>query len=143
MHLRGQRALDRLLVSEDTQKDRPNTRVCSATDCFRTTRASKPMCTEHIERMPYVSDVKTRMTSIKRETQTASDSGRVAIDGALTSELLACLRAHGETSIPRIARYLGVSEDIAMTVANTLRRESLVRMYANRRGVCLVSLKAD
>ena len=90
--------------------------------------------------MPYVARIIARQNSREHELSCADNSRTISHNGILAAEFLRWLRS-GAVSIPRMARNMSVDINVAVHIANALKRARKIRLTPNTRGVDVAELR--
>lgn len=110
--------------------------------CGDVTREGKPVCTTHIEGMPYVQGLMERMRQVEVEyarVQRVLKMSAVPKHSLVVDEILSLLMIKGALTVPRVARELNYSVDAMEIYTRAMSRRGLCRVEANKRGVLTVT----
>ncbi len=114
--------------------------------CGATTSEKKPFCIEHIDHMPVVADVQSRIErlDLERANIEGLKKGPRSLwkSGAIVGELLKMLKLQPMTT-ERAALELGLSTDGLKKVVRVLKKEGSVKSGRTKRGATVVWLVGD
>lgn len=125
----------------------PVARVVTCEACGKVTREGKPVCPDHLDRLPYVAEIIVRVDELKDSVdRLAREYGPLPPrDGVLAGELRSILVTHGEASTERVRHELPGScgAGIVQSRLVTWMPEvpGVVSIGKTRRGLALWGLK--
>ena len=126
-----------LIRWERTGRD---TRHCELDGCKRATTGRKPVCTNHLDEMPYVRGVRERIVARRKEWDAVEKRGIRAVElgGTTALEIIEYSRVHGPCTVRRLAKDLSMDRALLDNYVKSLRKHSRIKLTANKRGVPVV-----
>jgi hypothetical protein len=124
------------------RRGRKKPRHCEMDECRRATREGKPFCSDHVDHLPYVQQVRQRIADRTNEVLAVAQKGSRAVDpyGPIARDILLTLWINGERSVARLARELNLDFKLVQEYVKRLRRAKLVDRIPARRGAGKVKL---
>lgn len=98
----------------DEKRERVERTTCEEPGCGRSTRASKPFCTQHVDQHPYARALVEQLEEQDAEIEKVRREGSRVVDpkGLTCREVLQWLRVHGPRTLPRLAREIQVDTSV-------------------------------
>lgn len=122
-------------------------RTCEHPGCGRSTRESKPYCSDHIEKHDYVSKLLSTLAAWDAELEAVRLKGAraVRLDGPVVAEIVQFLGEHGECTVERLKRERLSDQPLAVvqSYVERLKRAKRVTLGRSRRGSYTVELRGE
>lgn len=115
--------------------------LCAAPGCSNPTRERKPYCTEHIDQLDYVQQLKDTLASVEEEQALVRRRGAKAVDlsGITAQEILRELRLHGDRTARRLSRDLKLESELVDAYLRALAIGGEVELRPGNRGHMVAS----
>jgi hypothetical protein len=109
--------------------------ACEEKGCRRSTRNGKPFCSDHVEKLPYATNLVDQLKAQEVEIEEVRVRGSrvVDVEGLTSQEILSWLRAHGARTVPRLAREIQVDVNILGFYVTALAESGLVQLVKTER----------
>ena len=110
--------------------------------CGGVSREGKLYCSEHVDEIGYVQEVRTRIESREAELAAVARVGIKAVDleGFVVREIVGLLTAHGARSVCRLAREVSIDFEVMLHYVRRLKTAGLIFQTRKARGqgsICL------
>lgn len=114
---------------------RQDPKHCERIGCNYPTKGGKPLCNHHVEKMPYVKSLLSRIAKRKREEDKVSCNGQraVNIESSISQEILQYISVHGECTYVRVARDMNRNISITRSYLKALISAGLLISSVNKR----------
>ncbi len=128
-----------MLAPKRTQQNR----ICDIPGCTESTREGKPYCPNHVDCLPYVQEVLSRLAERDAQDEAVSKRGPRAVDveSSLTvQEILLHLELHGPRTEERLVREVNIDAKTLGGYLRALVKRKIIKLGHTKRGSVLVKL---
>ena len=124
---------DRVLYAELLREgSRRRPRYCQS--CGNSTQGGKPYCSDHLDSIPYVREIKRRIAELEKQIERVDGGKTIPTQGALISDILDAVRILGPITANGLSRRANLASPFVVrrVLERLVKRGVLARSQPNK-----------